>query len=179
MVVAASDRDSPQELETAPMRSEKRRGGPRGKLDQFVYINLNSGNGGILLDVSDRGLGLQAAAHLGAAGPIRFRLSVGSIDQVEAAGELLWIDDKGKRAGLRFTHVPEEVREQLRIWLGQPRLTFPFGEDSAPTPLAQVEFAPHRERHLVPIEANQSSHANDVSDFLPLAESSPARRPRT
>jgi hypothetical protein len=32
---------------------------------------------------------------------------------------LAWIDETGKNGGLRFTQLPEGVREQIRIWAGQ------------------------------------------------------------
>jgi hypothetical protein len=156
------------------MSPEKRHGSPRLKLDKLVYVYLHSGNGGILLDVSGGGLGLQAAAPLEAAGPIRFRLSVGAIDQIEAAGELLWIDETGKRGGLRFTHLPEEVRDQVRIWLGQPRSASPLVTHAPPTPRAGVEFSRDRKRDLAP-PGNQSSHSSDES-FPSVAKNAPVTR---
>jgi PilZ domain len=147
------------------MGSEEHRVGPRVRLDNLAYVNLSSGNGGIVLDVSDEGLGFQAAASLEAAGPIRFRLLVGSIDQIEAAGELRWIDQTGKRAGLRFTDLPDEVRDQVRIWLGQPRLTPARILDAPPSPAAEVESVPVRRRVLIPIEEYEASHpTGDGSD---------------
>jgi hypothetical protein len=118
------------------MRFEERRHGPRVKLDKPAYVNLHSGNGGIVLDVSEQGLGLQAAASLEAAGPIRFRLSVAPIDQIEAAGELRWIDGTGKRGGLRFTHLPEELQGQMHAWLGQSKLSSRVVQNSDQVPAA-------------------------------------------
>jgi hypothetical protein len=49
------------------------------KLDQIVYFTLSSGNGGILLDFSEKGLAFQAAGRL-----MRLDLSIpllGSIDR--------------------------------------------------------------------------------------------------
>jgi PilZ domain len=168
----ASDRDVPQEPELALMSPEKRHGSPRLKLDKLVYVNLHTGNGGILLDVSGGGLGLQAAAPLGEAGPLRFRLSIGAIDQIEAAGELLWIDGTGKRGGLRFTDLPEQVRHQLGIWLGQPRSASSFVTDSASTPTAGVESSRHGKRDLV----TPGNHPSDES-FLSVAKNAPVARP--
>src|ERR1700676_4379266 len=148
------------------MSPEKRHGNARLKLDKLVYVYLQSGNGGILLDVSDQGLGLQAAAPLETAGPVRFRLSVGAIDPIEAAGELLWIDETGKRAGLRFTHLPEEVRDQVRIWLGQPRLASPIIPSTAPT--VGVESPPNRKRDFV-LPEDRSAHPGDKG-FPPAAK---------
>jgi hypothetical protein len=148
------------------MRPEEQRGSARVKLDKLAYINLPSGNGGIVLDVSDEGLGFQAAASLDAAGPIRVRLLLGSLDQIEAAAELRWIDETGKRAGLRFTDLPDEVRDQVRIWLGRPRLTPTRSADAPLTPGDGAEFVPARKRDLVPIEEYEASHPS-VGDGFP------------
>jgi hypothetical protein len=151
------------------MGPEERRGSTRVKLEKLAYINLPSGNGGIVLDVSSEGLGFQAAASLEAAGPTRFRLLVGSVDQIEAAAELRWIDETGKRAGLRFTDLPDEVRDQVRIWLGQPRLTPTRSNDAPPTPGAGAEFVPARKRGLVPVEQREASHSSDGSGVPSVA----------
>lgn len=151
------------------MGPEERRGSKRVQLEELAYINLPSGNGGIVLDVSSEGLGFQAAASLDAAGPTRFRLLVGSVDQIEAAAELRWIDETGKRAGLRFTDLPDEVRDQVRIWLGQPRLTPTRSNNAPPTPGAGAEFVPARKRGLVPIEQREASHPSDGSGVPSVA----------
>ena len=145
------------------MGPDERRGSARVKLEKLAYINLPSGNGGIVLDVSCEGLGFQAAASLEAAGPTRFRLLVGAVDRIEAAAELRWIDETGKRAGLRFTDLPDEVRDQVRIWLGQPRLTPTRSADAPPTPGAGAEFVPARKLGSVPIEQGEASHPSDGS----------------
>ncbi len=46
--------------------------------------------------------------------PIRFSLD--SDEKITAVGELAWKDESGKAGGLRFTELPAEVRERLRIW---------------------------------------------------------------
>ena len=166
------DRDIPEEPELAPMSPEKRHGNARLKLDKLVYVYLQSGNGGILVDVSDQGLGLQAAAPLETAGPVRFRLSVGAIDQIEAAGELLWIDETGKRGGLRFTHLPDEVRDQVRIWLGQPRLASPFVPGTAPA--VGVETLPNRKRDFV-LPKDRFAHPGEKG-FPPAVKNAPVSR---
>jgi hypothetical protein len=77
-------------------------------------------------------LGFQTVDPLGPVESVRFRLWVKSIDKVEAIGRLVWIDETGKRGGLQFVHLPEEVREQIRAWLEESYLS----EDGAQASLA-------------------------------------------
>src|ERR1019366_8729442 len=100
------------------MGVEERRHYARVKLEHLAYISLQSGNGGIVLDVSESGLGFHAAAPMEAGKLIRFRLSVKPVDQLEATGELTWNDERRKSGGLRFITLPDELQEQIRIWLG-------------------------------------------------------------
>jgi hypothetical protein len=184
-VVASGQSGGIERGPSIAMHFEERRHCPRVKLDKLAYVNLHSGNGGIVLDVSDKGLGLQAAASLEAAGPIRFRLSVASIDQIEAAGEIRWIDETGKRGGLRFTHLPLEVERQMRAWLGESKLSSHVVRDRERAPEAETEFpaasrydpAPGKANHRVspPVEVPTAnvSRAPDSEPWPFFRESPP------
>jgi hypothetical protein len=117
------------------MPAEERRRNPRVKLNELAYINLDSGNGGIVLDVSRGGFGLQLAVPLKDWNTIRFRLSLASIDGVEATGEVAWKKETMKRVGLRVTQMPVEIRKQVQTWLGsQPQAL--SERSAAPAPAA-------------------------------------------
>lgn len=85
------------------------------------YLSLPFNNGGIVLDVSEGGLGFRSIAPVIADGPIHFRFAMDSPERVNAVGELAWKDEDGKTCGLRFTELPGEVRERIRIWIGQSK----------------------------------------------------------
>lgn len=85
------------------------------------YLSLPPDNGGVVLDVSEGGLGFQAIAPVRAKGPIQFRFAIDSPTRIKAVGELAWSDDTGKGGGLRFTQLPEGVREKIREWVSQPK----------------------------------------------------------
>jgi hypothetical protein len=101
------------------MKPHERRINTRKMLDRHVYLSLPSGNGGTVIDVSEGGLGFQSIAPVKADGPIHFRFAFDSATRINAVGELAWIEESGKNGGLRFTELPEEVREQIRVWAGQ------------------------------------------------------------
>jgi len=112
--------------------------------DPLLVIRFASGTTGIVLDVSHEGLGFLASAPMPETQAVHFEISGRSTPRSEAAGQLMWKDSSGKRAGLRFTQVPEEMRLLIHQWLpaaeparafpkepGAPRATNLTGEESA------------------------------------------------
>jgi cell division septation protein DedD len=96
-----------------------RRLNDRTKVDKVVYIELPSGNGGIVKDVSEGGLGFCAVAPLegSASIPVLIRLpGAGGSKRIPATGDLVWTDGTRKSGGLRFADLPEESRQQIRAW---------------------------------------------------------------
>ncbi len=83
------------------------------------YLSLPFNNGGIVLDVSEGGLGFRSIAPVIADGPIHFRFAIDSGKRIKAVGELAWKDKTGKIGGLRFTQLSDEIREQIRVWANQ------------------------------------------------------------
>jgi len=83
------------------------------------YLSLPFNNGGIVLDVSEGGLGFRSIAPVIADGPIHFRFAIDSGKRIKAVGELAWKDETGKIGGLRFTQLSDEIREQIRVWANQ------------------------------------------------------------
>jgi len=87
--------------------------------NEIVYMNFQSGNGGIVVDVSSVGLGFQAADRVEAADSLSFRLSLPPIQDIEISGQVVWLDQTRKRGGLRFSNLPVEVRKEIQRWLRQ------------------------------------------------------------
>jgi hypothetical protein len=105
------------------MRSERRKF-PRKKPDQLSYVNLENDNGGMLLDLSESGLGFHVVSPLNAPDEkIRFWFSVKSIDRIEASGHLIWADAARKSGGVKFVDLPESALKQIRAWLAAPAST--------------------------------------------------------
>ena len=103
------------------MMPNERRLSIRKTPEHLSYLSLRSGNGGIVLDVSEGGLRFQAIAPVEADGPIHFRFAIDSATRIKAIGELAWKDETGKIGGLRFIQLPDETREQIRVWAGQSK----------------------------------------------------------
>jgi hypothetical protein len=98
-------------------RTSERRNHPRKQL-WFPCIQLGDDNGGIILDISESGLAMQAVRSL--AGDqltaISFQLSE-SQTWIETRGRIAWISVSEKMAGVEFIGLPEEARNQIREWI--------------------------------------------------------------
>ena len=117
---------TPVHFEAAPR--EERRLGPRSKMVEIIYMNMQAENGGILLDISASGLGFQLASSMAKERAISFRLSAEGIEDLEISAEVAWLDDDRKRGGLRFGQLPEKVRSRIHRWAGiqaTPTATLP------------------------------------------------------
>ena len=98
-------------------RTSERRLHPRKQL-WFPYIQLGADNGGIILDISESGLAMQAFRSLteDQLPAMRFQLSE-SRTWIETRGRIAWISASKNRAGMEFVDLPEEARDQIRQWV--------------------------------------------------------------
>ena len=97
------------------MSAAERRNVARTKLDKLAYIHIEPNNGGIVLNVSDGGLGFHSMAPVEKNGPVRFSLKEQN-RRIDICGELIWTDAIQKVGGLRFTTLTSEAREQIDDW---------------------------------------------------------------
>jgi len=78
---------------------------PRQKIHTLVYINLNQGNGGIVRDLSENGVAVQAVARLRQHQQVYLRFELLSPrTRVEAMGQVTWANASGQ-AGVQFTQI--------------------------------------------------------------------------
>jgi len=103
----------------SPTQNPERRQTPRTTINKLAYINFDSNNGAIVLNVSNGGLCFHSVAPIQRRETIRFWFSEDN-HRIEVDGQLAWMDDKQKTAGLRFTNLSTEARLQVREWMSQP-----------------------------------------------------------
>jgi hypothetical protein len=115
----------------------------------FSCIELEDDNGGIILDISERGLSLQAVRSLtdDQVPHIRFQLSE-SRPWIETRGRIAWISASKKAAGLEFIELLEEARSQINHWislelqLNESVDGIAFGEKTEPVKDVPATFEP-------------------------------------
>jgi hypothetical protein len=89
----------------------------RKKPDQLVYLELGSGNGGMLLSISEDGFRFRAVSPLRPSGLMPFAFSLDGNRRLQGIGEVEWLEDDGKSGGMRFVEVSTEFRSIVAQWL--------------------------------------------------------------
>ena len=129
----------------------ERRLHPRKKL-LFPWIKLGADNGGIILDISESGLAMQAVRSLadGELPAIRFQLSE-SQNWIETPGRIAWINASKHTAGVEFVGLPEEARNKIRQWI--PLTLHPSGSAEGNPPGERIEPA----KNVLPTQELESA----------------------
>lgn len=95
-----------------------RRRHPRYHIQSIAYIELSEGNGGVITDISEGGLAMQAAMAVvdDRLPQMSFQLSP-SKSRIETAARVVWKNESKTVAGVQFLDLPEEARTQIREWI--------------------------------------------------------------
>jgi hypothetical protein len=88
--------------------------------EKFAFLQLERDDGGTVLDLSEGGLSFETFAPVEQEGPVHFWFSLNLRDRIEAWGELIWTSAAKNSGGLRFLHLSEEARAQIREWISRP-----------------------------------------------------------
>lgn len=100
------------------LAASERRAHSRQPVRTLAYVELDEGNGGIVLNASEGGLAVQAVMSLmeDVLPQMRFQLSQ-SNDWFETSARVVWANESRKVAGLQFVDLPEQTRLHIREWL--------------------------------------------------------------
>ncbi len=90
----------------------------RRTTSSLTYVKLGDSNGGIVLNISEGGLAMTAADVLvGEYLPcMRFQLPK-CARWIETGGQIVWLTESKKGAGIQFVDLAEEDRNQIRQWI--------------------------------------------------------------
>ena len=99
-------------------RPSDRRVFGRQPVRSLAYVELGEGNGGIVLNVSEGGLAVQAVMSLMTDELPCMRLQLShSKKQIEAKGRIVWTSEFRKLAGVEFVDLSPEAASQIREWV--------------------------------------------------------------
>ncbi len=88
----------------------------RQKVNTPAFASFDGVTGGMILDLSEDGMAMQALAPLEPNSRLALQLSLGEpAAYLETTGYVAWADALG-RAGIRFSDLPDEARARLREW---------------------------------------------------------------
>lgn len=105
-------------LATSAPHIPERRSRPRRRVLSLEYLDLGDSNGGIILNLGEDGMYIQAVANLvpDHIANLSFRIPDSGY-QVEASGNILWVGESKKDAGIQFVDLPEEACLKIREWV--------------------------------------------------------------
>jgi GAF domain-containing protein/PilZ domain-containing protein len=102
-----------------PELSPDRRHCVRQRVHAPAFASFDGVTGGMILDLSEEGMAMQAAAPVEARGRVQVQMQLAEpAAYLETTGYIAWADALG-RAGVRFSELPEEARRRLDDWLAQ------------------------------------------------------------
>jgi TonB family protein len=101
----------------APLTAERRHDS-RFPVRPTEYIEIGDSNGGIILDISQSGMAVATAQALVGNQTLKFRFQLPrQLEPIEVVGEIHWIGETRKRAGVRFVDLPVGAQEQISRWI--------------------------------------------------------------
>lgn len=101
----------------------KKREHHRHLVSPLAYVRIDHANGGIVRDLSESGMAIQAVARLHPDDVVHLRFDLlRPRVKIEATGQVAWADNFGQ-AGLRFLDLPAKTQRQLKEWLLNTLLT--------------------------------------------------------
>ncbi len=106
-----------RKADTASLTPVGRRGHYRHQLQSLAYVSLDQSNGGIIRNLGDSGMAIQAVAplHLNQHVFLRFELANPRV-RVEATGRVAWADPAGQ-AGVEFSALSRRSERLLKDWI--------------------------------------------------------------
>jgi hypothetical protein len=89
----------------------------RHQIQRLAYLNLDQANGGIIRNLGEAGIAIQAVAPLCPNQEVflRFDLAQPRV-RVQATGRVAWADPAGQ-AGVEFLSLPQRSRRLLKEWI--------------------------------------------------------------
>jgi TonB family protein len=166
-----------------PLTSERRQN-PRRPVRPTEYVEIGDRNGGIILDISEGGMAVASAQALVGNQTLVFRFQLPrSNETIVTSGEINWIGETKKRAGVRFVDLPVTARKQIQKWIDSETSGHSNGDQkpngsavSSPPPKIPQEF-PRREfvHQELPREKTTIAHGHNppknLNPFSPVLSS--------
>jgi periplasmic protein TonB len=108
----------PQAQSGNPLQGAERRQQSRHPARSLAYLDIGEGNGGIVLNVGEGGVAIQAVTPLEGDSLFGLRVQIPkSTKKLETNGRLAWLSTSKKEAGFAFVDLCDETRLQIRHWL--------------------------------------------------------------
>jgi hypothetical protein len=97
----------------------ERRKESRKRPPSLVYVELASANGGMMRDICEEGFAVRVMMPLRIGDSTPFAFSLDASTRFEGSCQVLWVEEEGHVAGMKFTDVSPQLLEQVRLWLAE------------------------------------------------------------
>jgi outer membrane biosynthesis protein TonB len=168
-------------------RSVERRSHARCRVKSLVYIDLGKSNCGIVANISENGLRLEAAVALTGDYVPEMRLQLPrSRKWIEASGKVIWNSESRRKAGIQLVDLPADVRELMKEWVSQeaspaeipdPKEKAP--ENRKPTGQTRVKDEPRSQALVVGVSDETSRTAVRPAVPPPVLPATPTPPPQS
>lgn len=129
----------------------------------------------MMRDLSVEGFAVRAMMPLRAGEKTPFMFSLSETVRIDGEGEILWVAENGRVAGIRFTHVSPSAGEQIQEWL--VRLEKPPGQEDIKEqakPASPTLEELREEIHSIPPRTEQPA-TSEMPPHAPVVEAVAAR----
>jgi len=92
----------------------------RNRPPRLVYVELESGNGGMMRDLTEGGFAVRAMMPLRAGEKTQFAFSLDESTRITGESRIVWIQEDGRVAGLEFSGLSATARRQILEYLAKP-----------------------------------------------------------
>jgi hypothetical protein len=99
------------------MTNLERRQSPRKRFENLLYVEVEPGNGGMVLNLSEHGFGFRAVRRVRPKTDVKFAFNLDEKRRVGGSGRIEWSDKEGRVAGVQFTDVSDEFVGEMRNWM--------------------------------------------------------------
>ncbi len=99
------------------MTNLERRESPRKRFENLLYVEVEPGNGGMVLNLSEHGFGFRAVKRVRPKQEVKFAFNLDEKRRVGGNGRIEWSDKEGRVAGVQFTEVSDEFLGEMRNWM--------------------------------------------------------------
>src|SRR6202049_399057 len=139
----------------------ERRQSPRKRFENLLYVEVEPGNGGMVLNLSEQGFGFRAVRRVRPKEEVKFAFNLDERRRLEGRGRLEWSDKEGRVAGVQFTDVSDEFLSEMRSWMTNA-VEYPMQSAEAGGPSSSV---------AVPVAVSATNGHKTNGNSSPASES--------
>ncbi len=108
------------------------------------YLDMGADNGGVVVNLSEGGLGFQAVGPVEPDSQVPLSFSLGPGYRIDVKARVVWVSAQGKLGGAVFGKLSKDARSLIREWLLKPEV-----EHEVETAVSTPEAENRIEKHLL------------------------------